>query len=202
MNALRSDKGFWLSPNERRAFSKLCEDIPVPNPPTPVRTFWQEAAEELRAESTPVPTKRTRIDRLSRLNESTREMIDTAQSKRLVNEAAKELKKIKTDERKQRVRDYRQQIEFESVVPEPAKPVKRREPLPPELTLHIGEQIPDSVLRRDFCCWCGRAIRVVDHSIRNICLDCRPTGCPGEIRSTIVSSGIAYHGGRFHSAEW
>lgn len=66
----------------------------------------------------------------------------------------------------------------------------------------VGSSIPGSSLFRDFCISCGEAMRVVDAGIPNECLDCRPTGCPGESSGTETRSDIEYHGGRFNSAEW
>lgn len=66
----------------------------------------------------------------------------------------------------------------------------------------VGSTIPGSSLFRDFCIECGEAIRVVDAGKPNTCVDCRPTGCPGESSGTANRSDIEYHGGRFNSGEW
>lgn len=66
-----------------------------------------------------------------------------------------------------------------------------------------GSRIQGSKLLRDYCVYCGQAMRVLDAGITNTCLDCRPTGIPGTRTSSNATPGeIQYHGGRFNKAEW
>jgi len=69
----------------------------------------------------------------------------------------------------------------------------------------IGMPIHGSLYLRDFCTFCGEAMRVLETG-GNTCLDCKPkdgrAGGGTMSGNTIISSEIDYHGSRFHSSEW
>ena len=74
--------------------------------------------------------------------------------------------------------------------------------LTPQQVAEVGQHVAGSALVRDFCCVCGEAMRVINPSVCNICLDCEPTGVPGKRHGRLEASGIEYHGGRFNAGEW
>lgn len=151
------------------------------------------------------------------MNDATREMIERAKAKRAADAIAeKERQQAKADKRRAtelrriQAQEYARQREREAkrqrsaldsnVIPEPDQ--QRRKTLPPDKLAQVGARIEGSKLFRDFCNGCGEAIRVVNPGIPNICLDCRPTGCPGHSSGGPTTGNIEYHGGRFHSGEW
>ena len=124
-------------------------------------------------------------------------------------QAERQKKKEATREKQQKLKEYLElrlkgtQQRIREPIVEPDTSIKRKSRgLPPDKLARVGMRIEGSSLFRDFCVSCGEAIRVVDPGRPNVCLDCRPTGCPGVSNGTIISSDIEYNGGRFHSAEW
>lgn len=180
--------------------------------------FWRKFGpipEESEVHPEPVRKERKpKTSRPSRLNEATREMVERIRAKQRAKEEAAAQKRFRRDESNQRRKEQARQRQIETElrihdqntaesVTESDKTVSRRRPsLTPEQMAQVGAKIEGSVLYRDFCISCGEAIRVVDAGRPNTCLDCKPTGCPGGTRSTIESSGIEYHGGRFNAGEW
>lgn len=153
------------------------------------------------------------------MNDATREMIEQAKAKRAEQEAAAIAKRNAKEQAKveklKRIDEHMQQRAMEKEAERlrirasnlqqsyPSnEPVIRRKPLSQDKLASVGQRIEGSSLVRDFCVECGEAMRVVDAGRPNTCLDCRPTGCPGERSGTATRSDIEYHGGRFNSAEW
>lgn len=147
------------------------------------------------------------------MNDATLEMIAAAKAARQAKEEYAEAKRRRKEESKRRIEEYARQrphrtkerIQRENrikVVESDATVGHMRRLLTEEKLNQIGDSIPGSNLVRDFCTSCGEAMRVVRVGVANICLECKPSGCPGTVSSAVVVNTIVYHGGRFHSAEW
>lgn len=143
------------------------------------------------------------------MNDATREMIEKAKAARLqkdIDNAAKrnaraEHKRKRLEANEASFNDLKRSI-VEDTIAASKTAIHRSTKLTHEQLTQVGSSIPGSSLVRDFCVECGEAMRVVDAGKPNICLECRPTGCPGDRSGTATRSDIEYHGGRFNSAEW
>ena len=210
------EQGFYLSYEQRLAFRKLCEDLPAPEPPKPAPEPETPPAQKRKPKPAAVPdpdltetqtsewAKRWREDRL------VREAADLGEQERrqAEKEQRRKEKEARRDERRQKLLEMNEQRQREREafdlsmrIFDKRKRSSRCVPLDPVQTSQLGKTIPGSSLVRDFCQSCGEPIRVV-YVGSNQCLDCKPAGIPGVIQSSVVSSGILYHGGRFHAGEW
>ena len=146
---------------------------------------------------------------LAELKEAMKKKEEAEIARLAERQAERQKKKEATREKQQKLKEYlelrlkgtQQRIREPIVEPDTSTKRKRQELTPGKLA-RVGMRIEGSSLFRDFCVSCGEAIRVVDPGISNVCLDCRPTGCPGVRNCTIITSDIEYNGSRFHSAEW
>ena len=129
------------------------------------------------------------------------------QEKAARDQKLRERRERKERHRQRRVAELNAQLKATTdtvIVPQCREKIKtiRRELSRAQLA-EVGRAIEGSKLVRDFCAGCGEAIRVAVVTRTSFCLDCKPTGTPGKRAGKSPETvAMAYHGGRFHAAEW